>query len=79
MTSVKDLPLSKEPPWVVFPYIPRGSIGWRMGRGEDYYNEFYKWFSVLGSTERDRYVLGQPEPAEWKGFYAMIVSHPWNE
>lgn len=24
------------PPWVEFPDIPRYSIGWRMGPGEDY-------------------------------------------
>jgi hypothetical protein len=50
-----------------------------MGRGEDYYNEFYKWFSVLGATERYLYALGHPEPADWKGFYATIVSRPWKE
>jgi hypothetical protein len=65
------------PPWFAFPEIPKGSIGWRMGRGEDFYNRFYRWFSGLNETEPTRFAESYPEPDEWKGFYEMIASQPW--
>jgi hypothetical protein len=43
------------PPWVAFPMIPRGSIGWRMGPGEDYISDFYKWYLNLNDDERKKY------------------------
>jgi hypothetical protein len=30
------------PPWKKYPDIPRFSIGWRMGDGEDYYAQFFR-------------------------------------
>lgn len=44
MTDQRSAPLSAappegqelEPPWARYPWIPRGSIGWRMGSGESY-------------------------------------------
>ena len=65
-----------QPPWSAFPDLPRGS-GWRMGSGEDYYNAFYRMFSALSAAEQDAYARSNPEPREWRGFYAMIKSHPW--
>lgn len=65
------------PPWQKYPEIERGSIGWRMGYGEDYYDEFYKWFSRLDLATWTDYAENFPEPIEWKGFYKMIMDHPW--
>ena len=33
-----------EPPWSAYPWIQYGSIGWRMGCGEDY---LYQWFPYV--------------------------------
>ena len=66
-----DLPA----PWVAFPEIPMGSIGWRMGHGEDYWHIFDQWFRALTQTERNRIKAKYPEPAQvqeglpWTGFY----------
>ena len=67
------------PPWKVFPELARGSIGWRMGAGEDCYNQFYKWFSALDANDQDRYREANAEPAGWEGFYETIVEHPWRD
>lgn len=58
------------PPWQKYPEIPLGSLGWRMGRGEDYWIEFEKWFSHLDLDEKRRYAIENPEPESWRGrFY----------
>ncbi len=31
------------PPWLMYPEIMRGSIGWRMGYGESYAMKLYEW------------------------------------
>ena len=66
-----------EPPWKACPDIEHGSIGWRMGRGEEIYDMFYRWFSDLSEVERARFEAEHPEPKQWKGFYRMIAESPW--
>lgn len=61
------------PPWVRFPDIPRFSIGWRMGAGEDYFVGFARWFQQLNAAKRDAYVLANPEPESWTGFYQGLT------
>lgn len=51
-------------------------MGWRMGGGEDYYNEFYRMFLALSVAEQGTYTLADPEPGGWSRFYAMIRSNP---
>lgn len=58
------------------PDIPAGSIGWRMGDGEDYYNQFYRWFSALPVTEQDAYARSNEPPSGWRNLYATIKLHP---
>lgn len=58
------------PPWLKHPEISAGSIGWRMGYGEDYMDQFDRWFATLGSGDRDEYRIHYPEPDGWYGFYA---------
>ena len=58
------------PPWQKYPQIPAGSIGWRMGYGEEYFVEFDDWFARKSPEHRLRYAAQNPEPDEWKGFYA---------
>jgi len=58
------------PPWLKHPEIPFGSIGWRMGYGEDYWHRFDTYYASLGSGGRKQFRDRHPEPAEWEGFYA---------
>lgn len=59
-----------QPPWIEFPTIPLGSIGWRMGAGEEYWARFDKWFRQLQPSQRQRFTGEHPEPDGWVGFYA---------
>lgn len=59
-----------KPPWVEFPLIPRGSVGWRMGIGEQYWIKFDRWWKSLRPEKREDYARENPEPEGWDGFYS---------
>jgi hypothetical protein len=61
------------PPWIVFPHIPVGHIGWRMGAGEDYNVRFRRWFGTLTPAEQAHYAELNPEPPGWSGTYKEIA------
>lgn len=54
------------PLWLMYPEIPEGSIGWRMGYGEDYRIKFYKWFQTLSVEEQKEYNSKFPKPVCWQ-------------
>ncbi|WP_459195698.1 NADAR family protein [Wukongibacter baidiensis] len=56
------------PPWLMYPEIMRGSIGWRMGYGESYTMELYGWLDKLSEEENKAYEEMFPEPKSWGGF-----------
>ncbi|RED49935.1 hypothetical protein [Aestuariispira insulae] len=58
-----------EAPWIALPHIKAGSIGWRMGGGEDYLSYFSDWFSQLSPDYQNNYCQNNPEPEGWQGFY----------
>ncbi len=58
------------PPWIKYPNIPIGSIGWNMGIGEAYIDEFLKWFYSKAKNERVEIIRKYPEPEDWDNFYA---------
>ena len=66
--------LEMEPLWIFLPGIPRYSLGWRMGQGEDYKREWWPWFRSLNNEQRELYINKYPEPPEWRGFYTN--EHP---
>jgi hypothetical protein len=66
-----------EPPWVKHPNIPAGSIGWRMGDGEHYYDRFYRWYSALSDPEQDAFANANQPPSGWGDLYATIKADPW--
>ena len=66
------------PPWLAFPEIPAGSIGWRMGAGEMEWEAFYRWYGSLTIGQAADYASRFPEPTSWYGTYALIREHPWN-
>jgi len=57
------------PPWEKHPEIPLGSIGWRMGYGEQYWIAFGEWFASKSLSHKRQYAAQHPEPAGWEGFY----------
>lgn len=65
--------MSTNPVWAAFPLIPWGSIGWRMGHGEAYWNQWAKWFRGMSAAEQEAYQLEWPEPKDWAGFYAFVL------
>ncbi len=62
------------PLWQFQPDVPRYSIGWRMGRGEEYRFDWWSWFDSLDQSQKSEYISKYPEPEGWKGFYAK--QHP---
>ena len=63
---------SLRPLWIEFPRIPWGSIGWRMGGGEDYWLAWSAWFKSLPGSEQEAYAKAWPEPTGWEGLYAFV-------
>lgn len=61
-----------KPVWIAFPKIPWGSIGWRMGPGEDYWRLWVQWFNALCQGEREMYKNLWSEPEGWEDFYSFI-------
>ncbi len=61
-----------QPVWIAHPKIPWGSLGWRMGPGEDYWHAWVPWFKGLKHTERETFKAQWPEPEGWTDFYAFI-------
>ncbi|MCL1994501.1 MAG: NADAR family protein [Spirochaetes bacterium] len=57
------------PLWLMYPYITRYSIGWRMGAGEGYTEDFWKWFGSLANEDKETYAKMFPEPKVWRGIY----------
>lgn len=54
------------PLWIMYPHIPNGSIGWRMGYGENYAIDFYEWFYKLTDEKKQKYKEWFPEPKIWR-------------
>ena len=53
------------PPWMMYPEIPQGSIGWRMGYGESYIMEYYAWKAKLTPEQAAEYDELFPAPLCW--------------
>ena len=62
MRDAAELP----PPWLRYPDMRAGAIGWRMGSGEDYLKAWWNWAEQLPQPERQDYLMRQrPIPADW--------------
>lgn len=73
-SAMPDLPGQfEQPPWLMRPDMPRFSVGWRMGGGEDLLEAFRKWFRDLKAQERLAFCTRYPEPPDWEGFYASLA------
>jgi hypothetical protein len=49
-----------------------GSIGWRMGAGEDYSDDFSRWWSGQTRALRLKVKAVYPEPEDWGDFYNRL-------
>ena len=62
------------PPWLAYRQIECCSIGWRMGYGEYYLDQFLDWFDSLSNKEQSEYRTLFPEPLTWKGWWDKELS-----
>lgn len=53
------------PPWLRYPTIPQGSIGWRMGYGESYLDEYRIWKNTLTEEQKQQHQRLFPKPVCW--------------
>ncbi|MGB4813275.1 MAG: hypothetical protein WBP13_12460 [Methylophilaceae bacterium] len=67
--------MSMSPPWLKYPKIPLGSLGWRMGAGETYWYDFQDWFALQSEHARQVFAGQFPEPLDWQGFYERSMQH----
>lgn len=63
------------PLWLMYPQIPKGSIGWRMGYGEDYEMKFSEWFHNLTKEEKEEFNSKFPEPICFTHFEFNILRY----
>ncbi|RZL65963.1 MAG: hypothetical protein EOP81_02300 [Variovorax sp.] len=59
----------RHPPWLKYPNMPRTSMGWVMGDGEDYAEEFGHWLSQLASGDLHAYRTKYPAPSDWSNIW----------
>ncbi len=57
------------PPWEKYPELDTRSIGWRMGYGEAFLDEWQAYYHGLSPAGRLRYRQMYPAPEKWIGFY----------
>lgn len=69
MKNKYDINNPMAPPWLMFPHIRNGSIGWRMGYGENFIYKFGEWYSALTKEEQEQYQQMFPTPKGWLGWY----------
>jgi len=67
-----------EPPWAAYPWIQHGSIGWRMGCGEDY---LLQWFPYVQKHIRDfpsalAYLQRHPRAPRLWALFLVSWLHP---
>ena len=61
------------PPWLKYPNLLRRSMGWRMGLGEAYLNDFSVWWSRQPRNVRVAVRAKYPEPQDWSGFWSSLA------
>ena len=61
-----------KPPWEAIPELKFGSLGWRMGAGEAYLDEFLEWMYSQSEEELKQYFLANVPPQEWQ---SMLQYH----
>ncbi len=57
-------------PWSKFPNIDKHDMFWRVGIGEEYLTQFYKFYKGLSEREKTIFQLTNPAPHHWTDIYA---------
>lgn len=62
------------PPWIKHPEIPRFSIGWRMGYGEDYLWAWWNWWRSLDDAAQSAYAetWRSTAPEDWADWFEFV-------
>jgi hypothetical protein len=60
------------PPWAKYPNLPRGCMGWRMGVGESYLDQYAAWWARQPRPFRLQVRDAYPEPDEWVGYWRSL-------
>lgn len=55
------------PPWKVFPGIHPVDMFWRMGKGEDFLDRYWRQWELLTEWEQCLLLMNFPAPPEWEG------------
>jgi len=55
-------------PWLEFPDYKPGSLGFRMGAGEDYMIKFRHYWSSLKHEQKQRFILDNRPDRDWQTF-----------
>lgn len=69
MNKKYDISKPMAPPWLMYPHISSGSIGWRMGSGEEYKFEFIDWYDALSVDEQKQFQQMFPAPKGWLDWF----------
>lgn len=67
------------PPWVKYPDVPFGSIGWRMGYPEAYSDSFISWYQAQDCKTQAAVRKAYPARHDWAGFYGWHHPLPADE
>lgn len=65
----EDQEYSYLPPWKTYPDLDRYSLGWRMGEGEAYVDEFRIFWESLTEFDQRLYQTRYLATGEWEGWY----------
>ncbi len=55
-----------KPPWIEYPDYEPYCLGWRMGSGEDYIDDWYGFIKNLDRNKLKKYFDKYNIPKEWK-------------
>lgn len=61
------------PPWLKYPQLFYGCIGWRMGYGEYYLGEYMNWLEGLDELKKREFEEKFPKPVSWD--YSTIIKN----
>jgi ribA/ribD-fused uncharacterized protein len=57
------------PLWLMYPEFDQSCMGWRMGYGESYLIDYFRWLDTLNEQENKDYIALFPEPYDWTGYW----------
>lgn len=67
------------PQWLRYPQFHPASMGWRMGKGEDYLVKLWDWLESMTDNEREIYNDMFPQPKIWDDDAHYYYVDIWNK